>query len=509
MKVFREMVSLVTKQQLNKIDVIDYRQSLVTGNLYQQLFNGISDETFTTDEQAASALYQTSPSDKKYQMLKSRLKDRLVNTLFFINHKKIQESAYQQAVYQCNRNYFCAKLLLTHGARTSAIAMARNTLSQAEKFDLNEIAFLCARMLRHHYSMAGLKKEYQHYHNIVTESLKKVRGENRAEFMYGSLVAQFGRSKAIQPELEQTAKDYFNQCKELAKYQHTFHLTILHYRVGMLYYQIIGNYRLLLNLCNRLQQYSKNHPKFYVASREGEVSLLKMVCCLHLRNFKLGKQNAEEALQRYKKGSNNWFVVLENYFMLATHAGKFEKASLIVEEAMHHQRFQFLSPEKHETWKIYEAYINYLVPGEQKTKDFKILKFLNEVPIYSKDKAGFYPAILIAQILYIIDRGDEDKLERTIESLRVFSSRYLSGKKAPRTTLFIKMLRQLVNYNYDPKKVKIRAAPYLEKLKAVGKISSEEIDSMEIIPYETAWSIILSRLENNKEVHNKLPYRSS
>ncbi len=90
-----------------------------------------------------------------------------------------------------------------------------------------------------------------------------------------------------------------------------------------------------------------------------------------------------------------------------------------------------------------------------KTKDFKVLKFLNEVPIYSKDKAGFYPAILIAQILFLIDRGDEDQLEQNIEALRIFSSRYLSDKKAPRTTIFIKMLRQLVNFNYDMKKGEI------------------------------------------------------
>lgn len=492
------MVSLVTKQQLHKIDVLEDTQPITKGNLYLQLFRGIADGTINSDEEAAAILYQTTPTDKKYLMLKSRLKDRLINTLFFINHKKIQESAYQQAVYQCNRNYFCSKLLLTHGARTSAIAMAKNTLSQSEKFDLNEITLLCARMLRHHYSMAGLKKEYERYNDLVTESLKRVRAENRAESMYEALVAEFGRSKAIHPELEQTAKDYFNQCKELAKYQSTFHLTILYYRIGMLYYQIIRNYRLLLNLCNRLQQYSKKHPKFYLASREGEVALLKMVCCLHLRDFSLGKQNAEEALQLYKKGSNNWFVVMENYFILAMHAGKFELATSIFEEVTHHQRFHLLSPEKQETWKIFEAYVNYLYPEKLKTKDFKILKFLNEVPIYSKDKAGFYPAILIAQILFLIDRKDEDQLEHNIEALRIFSARNLSEKKAPRTTLFIKMLRQLVNYNYDMKKVKLRTIPYLEKLKTPGENDMEEIDSMEIIPYENAWTIILSRLQTMK-----------
>jgi hypothetical protein len=499
MKVFQEMVTLVTKQRLQKIDLFDEELQGDGENLYQQLFKGVSTGTFTSDEEAAAALYQTDSADKKYQMLKSRVKDRLINTLFFLNHRKILSSAYQQAVYVCNRNYFCAKLLLTHGARTSAIAMAKSTLSQAEKFDLNEIVLLCARMLRHHYSMTGLKKEYAHYNDLVTESFKKVRAENRAEFMYDSLVGQFARSKAIRPELEDTAKEYYVQSKELAKYQTTFHLTILYYRIGTLYYQIIRNYGLLLQLCNRQQQYLKKNQKFYVASGEGEIALLKMVCCLHLRDFAQGKLNAEEALKFYKKGSNNWFIVMENYFLLAMHAEKFEEAAAIFEEVVYHQRFHLLSPEKHETWKIYEAYIQYLLPGKLKTKDFKILKFINDVPIYSKDKAGFYPAVLIAQILYLIDRWDEDKLEFNIESLRIYSQRYLTGKKAPRTTMFIKMLRQLVNYNYDPKKVKSRTIPYLEKLKLTRQQQAADIDSMEIIPYEKAWEIIISRLHGKKD----------
>lgn len=497
MKIFREMVSLVTTQRLKKIEVIDDIGSY-GNNLNHQLFKGIANGTYKTDDEAAQALYQSKGSDKKYQMLKSRLKDRLVNTLFFIDHSKIQNTPYQRAVYQCNRNYFCAKLLLTHGARTSAISMAKSTLTSSEKFDLNEITLLCARMLRHHYSMAGLKKEYSRYHNLVLNSLKKVRAETKAENMYEGLVMEFALSKAFRPEIEKKAKQFFIQSKELSKYQNTFHLTILYYRIGTLYYQISRNYKGLLQLCNRQQLYLKKNPIFYAPSGEGEIALLKMVCCLYLKDFKQGKLNAEDALHLYKKGSNNWFTVLENYFLLTIHEGKYEAALAIFEEAVHHPRFHLLREEKHETWKIFEAYINYMLPDNPNSKDFKMLKFLNEVPIYSKDKAGFYPAILIAQLLYLLNLGDDDKLERNIESLRIFSSRYLTGKKAPRTTLFIKMLRQLVNYNYDLKKVRQRSLPYLENLKSNEKNSGGEIDSMEIIPYEVAWEIILSRLMQKK-----------
>jgi hypothetical protein len=374
--------------------------------------------------------------------------------------------------------------------------MAKNTLTLARQYDLNEIILLCTKMLRHHYSMMGLKTEFKQFNNLVKETLLLVKAENRAEFMYESLLAQVARSKAYPPELAKRAKEYFNQSKELSKYRRSFHICLFHYRIGLLYYQVIRNYRLTLNLCNRQQAFLKKHPRFHLASREGEIALLKMVCCLYLRDYKNGKLNAEEALKFYNQGSNNWFVVMENYFMLAMHAGKYKQGAEIFEVSTSHPRFQYLSAEKIEEWKIFEAYINYIFPGKLKGKEFKLLKFLNEVPIYSKDKAGYYPSILIAQILYLMDRGDEEGVERNVEALRIFSSRYLSGKEAPRTTNFIKMVRQLVTQRYQVERVKAKAAPYLKKLKGAELSRQAETETVEIIPYENIWSIILNRLQS-------------
>jgi hypothetical protein len=346
--------------------------------------------------------------------------------------------------------------------------------------------------------MAGLKKEFNEFDDVARKSMLLVKAENRAEFMYESLLTQVARTKAYSEEIVSTAKEYFNQSKELSKYKQSFHLHLLHYRIGLLYYQVIRNYRLTLNLSNRLQLFLKKHPRYHLASREGEIALLKMVCCLYLRDYKNGRQNAEEALKFYSQGSNNWFVVMENYFMLTMHAGKYKQAAEIFETAVGHQRFNYLSAEKIEEWKIFEAYINYVLPGKLRGKEFKLLKFINEVPIYSKDKSGYYPAILIAQILYLIDRGDEDRVEKNIEALRIFSSRNLSGKDAPRTTNFIKMLRQLANQNYRLEQVRTKADPYLKKLKGVDLSKRAETETVEIIPYENIWAIILNRLENKK-----------
>ena len=174
MKAFREMVTLISKQNLHKIEVIDAGSDMSSDNLYHKLFKGIANGTLATDEDAALAIYKTSPKSKKYQMLKSRLKDRLTNSLFFLNHKKNHDSIYQQSVFICNKNYFCAKILLTHGARTSAVSIARSTLVIAEKFDLNDIVLFCSKILRTHYSMAGLRKEHTHHNFKVNDSIRKI-----------------------------------------------------------------------------------------------------------------------------------------------------------------------------------------------------------------------------------------------------------------------------------------------------------------------------------------------
>jgi hypothetical protein len=332
----------------------------------------------------------------------------------------------------------------------------------------------------------------------VNASIRKVRAESRAEHLYETIVSHYARTKAFKPEMANTARDCFNQCKELVKDFKSFHITLLYYRIGMLYYQIIRNYRSLLSLCTNAQSFLQKYRDFYVASREGEIALVKMVCYLNLKDFENGKKNALDAQRFYLKGSNNWFVLMENYFLLTMHTANYTDAIHVFDEVTRHSRFQYLAPEKQEAWKIYEAYLNYLVPGQIKSRDFKLMKFLNDVPIFSKDKAGFYPAILIAQVLFLIDKRDEDQLEKTIESLRIYSSRHLSAKTAPRSTIFIKMLRQLAYYQYDHKKVKARAKPLFEKLKTIEIAKQDETDAVEVIPYENTWEILIKRLDERR-----------
>lgn len=78
------------------------------------------------------------------------------------------------------------------------------------------------------------------------------------------------------------------------------------------------------------------------------------------------------------------------------HTENYINAAGIFIKVINHPRFVYTSDERKEKWKIFESYINYIFETENLDRDllasdptkrkFRLLKFLNEVPNFSKDK---------------------------------------------------------------------------------------------------------------------------
>lgn len=78
------------------------------------------------------------------------------------------------------------------------------------------------------------------------------------------------------------------------------------------------------------------------------------------------------------------------------HTENYINAAAIYIKVINHQRFIYTNEERKEKWKIFEAYINYvfetenldreLLSNDPTKRKFRLLKFLNEVPNFTKDK---------------------------------------------------------------------------------------------------------------------------
>ena len=153
-----------------------------------------------------------------------------------------------------------------------------------------------------------------------------------------------------------------------------------------------------------------------------------MVCYVQLRDFFNGKQAAEKCLKLLEEGTFNWFKYYEMYFVLCMHTEQYDQAFQIYNKIVNHRRFSFLQSNIKEIWKIYGAYLDYLiangkVPIAEEAKSvfkFKLGKFLNETPIFSKDKRGLNIAILVIQILFLVHQIPQQRFETHLKEEDVF-----------------------------------------------------------------------------------------
>lgn len=497
MKELKEIIGVIQRKPAKLVDFIDPALNKRSSNLYDKLYYGIASGLYKTDEEAARALYSTRSSDKRYQMLKSRLKEKMINTLLLLPTSK-GDSFYQRGMYYSHRNYFIARNLLQKGARTGATSLAKSTMAYAQKFDLNDVAYLCALMLRYHSALTGNSKEFKVYDRQVIHLGKVLSHEQQMEKMFENLIIRFAQSRAINKGTVRSARYYLKRSASITRKSPSFNTRLLNLRISILYCQITRNYHRLLKICNRYDAFIRRHPTFKLASRDGEVALLKLTSCLYLRDFKQGFINAEKAQHFFKQGSNNWFIAQEFHFLIAMHAGNYKKAAQIFEEVTRHNRFVVLPAAKKEDWNISDAYLNYALPESAKRKTFRIAKFVNEVPIYSKDKEGLYVSVLIAQILFLLENREvyADLLEHKVEALRIFVSRHFTVKKSPRTVYFVKMLRILIYYGSYLPLVKNKAAKYFAQLKGTALHAQVQAELSEIIPYENLWELLLSQIKS-------------
>ena len=503
MKKLKEISEIVTVKRLKKFEIFNENDLYDEKSKLSELYGGIS--RFNSDKEAAWELYKTSPLNPKYRQLKYRFKKRLLNTLFFLNTEKPAFSEFHSAYYECNKNWALIRILLSNGARNTANEILLKTLFKAKKFKLTDIIYLCSKDLQNHYSLVGDEKKFTEYAELTRETEKLLRAENLSNEIYQSIIINFTSSIERKPEIITHVRNSVKKLKQLVN-KHKGRSYILDYNmysVWALSHEVEGDFKKALKVYQKLESYFYLNKEFYQKIRIAEMALKKMVCYLSLKDYKNGKINADRCLHLFRKGSNSWLVFYEYYFLLAMHTGNWVQAADIYNDAVNNNKFGYLSAEQKEKWKIFEAYLYYVLKSgnistrsKVENKKFKIYKFLNEVPIYSKDKKGYNISILIVQILNLLESQDFDFIITASDALRIYCNRYLAKEEFYfRSNCFIRMLLVMEKESFDYQRTKDAAQEFYLKLKGRAAKSQRRVLDMEVIPYEMLWERILASLK--------------
>ena len=502
MEILQELVYIINKNKLKSKELFNTGRS--NNHKMLELYSGIANGQFKTNDMAAQTLYPNSTNSSAYNKLKFYLRNHLINRLFLLDIRKASFTDRQQAYYECNKNWAAARILLGKNAWKSCLYICRHTLKYAIKYEFTEIALDIIKMLRLNYGtregnmskFQKYNKEYQKYESIYL-------AENEAEVLYSELIVGFINNQDNEL-LKEKSEAFYQQIRPLMESYDSYKLHLYGNMIWMMNSSFINNHKDTLKVCEVMIQYFNQKP--YQANTPLQIAYYQqLVCYCQLGMFKEGQNAAENCLKLIEEGHVNWFKYHELYFILALYTEQYEDAFSLYRKVVTHKRFSYLHATAKEIWTIYEAYIHYLyevgllhIPSEQPFfSKFRLGRFLNNTPIFSKDKQGMNIAILIIQSIFLMRQKKYGKVIDRIDAIKKYNNRYLRQKNTMRSYYFIKMLLVIPLSNFHKQAVIRKAHNAFQKLKSLPIEQSSQNHKVEIIPYERLWELILDQLDNS------------
>ncbi len=465
-----------------------------------KFYFGIKSGKFTNDEDAAKAILNSSGGAQDYRNLKVKVRNRLLNLVFFIDPNKLKvDQEYNKIAIYCHKRWMAAKILHVIGAKNAAAKLAGQVLRQAEKIKLSYLIVDIARHLRfHHGILTGEEEKFEYYNKLYYEYRHIEVLDDKAQEYYIQLALFYAKSRADKSTIHEQAKSLYSEIEPYISQYKTYKLIFFGGLIRLITYMSINDYKTSMQVCEEVIQQLNSDPLFPTSGKTA-FHIQQLTCCIQLKQFNKGEAIAKEALKLLDPDILNWFAYQDLYFLLSMHTKNYHRAYEIVQETQSSKGFNSLNESKQEVWRIYRMYVNYLIVEgkielEGQAPKIRLGKFLNDVPQYSRDKRGLNIAILIIQILFYIQRKQYDTAINRIEAIERYCSRYLRKDKNFRSNCFIKMLLKIPRANFHPVAAERHAKDLKDKLIGKPMNVANQAHSIEIVPYEDLWEIAVASL---------------
>ena len=504
MQSIRELIYFLSQYDIQPLN--QQGHPFEDGSKVAELYKGILTQKFRTDEDAEKAIYPGPDSNNKYRQIKFFLRDRLMDAVsrFNVHNYKGKFTDYQFAYYDCHRQWFTIKILIGHNANTAAISMAVKLLRQAIKYEFTLLCVDITSFLLIQYGLReGYDKKYEETLAQFTHYQELYQAEITVSKLYTMLMSQYTTSRSSKSNLGELVKSYFSQIKDVLQEYDSYTIQMHGNMIELMTYTVDYDYKSALQCCERAIRVFQSKP--YNCTTPLQVYYYqKLVCHIQLKQFEQGSETARVCFEITREGTFNWFKSHELYFYLSMHTEQYAKAAEIINAVLRHPRFQFLPEIVKETWSIFEHYGYYLsalgkIPGHTNFR-FKPTKFSNDLPKFTKDKAGMNIAIIILKIIFMIHERRESKFLDQIEAIEQYCYRHLNEPETRRSFKFIKMLLQIPLRNFNVEEFRQNAEKILSDLNATPHDISMQTYEIEIIPFEKLWDMVLASLEDKRAV---------
>ena len=499
----RELLEVAPTKKVGKLLKISQakgKQSMI-GELH-----GLINRGELSEEEIVQKLYgkDASSSHAAYRALKNRLRDLITTAIMDDDVYSANYRTYDNAQVNGYRQLNLISLLLTRRAWQSVKYLATLTLRRVQDYEILPINSRLTSILASLYLGVGFdEKQFAKYQELADHYAEAERVLNKVSSYYREMRRMIYAHKLLPNEIGEQVSVYVAECEPLVvKYPKVSAMQAMFYMMKVHSLTLIGDYPTAIGTANQAEKVLR---KCKGAGNQSLslMALTRVECSVKLRDFKEGFLQVKRARAMIAEGSINDLKLAEYAITLGLQTGHFdyayEQLALVDRRALK----RLLKQQHVEYWLILEAYVNILIlagkidPANAKgtLPDFKLYKFVNNVPSYSKDKQGMNIQILILQVIYFIIKEQYGRIIDRTDALIRYGSRYLMNNENLRNNCFFKLLLTAEKCNFH------RAATVRKSSKTYQKMTSPQAkllgraNSTEIVRYETLWEIVLDNLE--------------
>lgn len=503
-----ELTDIVTRQKVSQIEIITEEAKL--SNQSKLLLDGIRNGKIRSDKEAMQLLYG-GENKEAYKKIKSRLKERLSNTLFFIDVNKHIKGEGPKKRFRAYKKFSMIMILAYEEKRELSRNMAIKLLRQAERLSIFDLVILLCNHLQEYYLVwAPNSEKAEYYYNKYKKLITLQIQERQATNLWAKLVNLLMTDKANKAEVNfADLKTELQKIRIISKTNRQYTFNYRMYSSFIFFHWLNENYReqkqISAEALEYLQPYAHSNPVALVI-----MTTYKAIAELNLGEYETSEHTLTGCLEKYKMtpGKLHWLNIFNYLFLIKMIKKEYAEGAKILSQVISIWGFKKLDLKWLQPWLVKEAFINILVKVGKISESelqgvtlrpFRVHKFMNEVPFFAKNKRGTNIAILIAQFIYLLAVDKTNKLYERLDGLNQYCHRYLRNDYTYRSNCFIKMLMKIPALNFHPVRVRSHTEVYWKKLKKAPLQISEQSYEVEIIPYEDLWQIVLEILDNRKD----------
>lgn len=453
---------------------------------YQALESGLIRE----EKVAIDSYFKGKPNAKKYyNRLSKRLYDKLAKC-FIVSERRGANNT-QKAYFEIYRDYFIANELSARGKQKAFLKLGERTINKGLKFELWEIVSALCRKMTILYSTTNPNPiKYKFFKEILEKATNHRNAEETIEGIFTDLVLLISTNRNSGIKQLTAFENNLDKVISIFDTYSTEKIGYYFYTIQTIYTELKNDIWSTLHYCKEALTFFDKSPISTPVGNQFMFLHKSVNVQIRLKQYDQAQETLDNAFGILAKHGPNWHIAKNYEATLAFHQGDYLKADAVIKEALGNKKE--LSPIMLEQWRIMEAYAYLLLPD--KRKPFKLGKFMNEVPIFSKDKRGHHTNILILQTLFLLKKKKYQAIISRVEALRQYTSQHLRKDDTFRTNCFIKMLHLLPAANFHPINVNRRTSKYYKRMTSLPSGKQRMDIDVEVVPYEDLWKKVLEMM---------------